>query len=96
MRNQERFAQSVKAIVKKVAADASNPLDDRSARMQVRTQIYADVMLLANAMSKDQLAMIRRHRSRRRWSLALTAVGLLGIAYTLIMNDIIAWPLGAQ
>jgi len=96
MRNRERFAQSLKAIVKKIAADASNPLEDRSARMQVRTRIYGDVMKLANAMSKDQLAMIRWNRIRWRWSLALATVGLLGIAHTLVMNDIVKWPLGAQ
>ena len=92
LRNRERFSQSLKAIVKKIATDASGPVQDRATRMRIRTQIYVEVMQLAEAMSRDQLKMIRWARLRLRWSLAVAAMGLLGITATLIMNDVISWP----
>ena len=93
MRNRERFGQSLKAIVKKIATDASSPVKDRGARMGVRTRIYADVMQLASAMSNDQLVMIKRARTRLRWSLAVATLGLVGIALTLVVNDVVPSPL---
>ncbi len=92
MRNRERFNQSLKAVVKNVATDASSAVEDRSARLEIRIQIYADVMQLAKAMSKDQLDIIMRARTRFRWSLAVAAVGLLGITSTLVVNGILKWP----
>lgn len=92
MRNRERFGQSLKAIVKKIATDASSPVDDRGARMAVRTRTYADVMQLVSAMSNDQLVVIKRARTRLRWSLVLASLGLLGIALTFVLNGAGQWP----
>ena len=92
MRNREQFDQSLKAVVSNVAADASCTVKDRGARKEIRTQIYAGVMQLAKAMSKDHFDMMTRARTRVRWSLAVGAVGLLGIISTLVINGIVTWP----
>ena len=63
VRNRERFNQSVKAIVKKIATHASSPVADRSARMEVRARIYTEVMQLTNAMTIDQLRTMRRAKT---------------------------------
>jgi len=93
-RNRERFNQSLKALVKGIATSASNPVEDRRARMAVRTQVYAGVVQLANAMSKDQLAVIERSRKRLRWSLGLAIVGVFSVAMALAINDLTNWPPG--
>jgi len=93
MRNRERFNQSLKAVVKNVATDASCAVEDPSARLEIRIQIYAAVMQLAKVMSKDQLDIIMRARTRFCWSLAVAAVGLLGITSTPVVNGTIKWPL---
>lgn len=93
MRNRERFDQSLKAVVRNVATDASCAVNDRNARMKIRTQIYAGVMQLAKAMSRDQLDIMMRARTRFRWSLAVGAAGLLGVVSTLFINEIVKWPL---
>lgn len=93
MRNWERFNQSLKAVVRNVATDASCAVKDRSARLEIRTRIYAGVMQLANTMSRDQFDIMMRARMRFRWSLVVGTVGLLGITSTLVVNDIVKWPL---
>ena len=93
MRNRERFNQSLKTVVRDVATDASFAVKDRSARLEIRTQIYGGLMQLVNAMARDQLDLIMRARRQFRWSLAVGAVGLLGITTTLVVNDIVKWPL---
>jgi hypothetical protein len=90
MRNRERFNQSLKAIVKKVATHASGPVADRSARMEVRAGIYKEVMQLTNAMSRDQLQTMRRAQTRFRWSLGLAILGLLGIGATIVTHQVTA------
>ena len=93
MRNRERFNQSLKAVVRNVATDASSAVKERSARLEIRTQIYGGIMQLVKAMSRDQLDMMMRARRQFRWSLAVGAVGLLGVTTTLVLNDIVIWPL---
>ncbi len=92
MRNRERFSQSLKAIVKKIATDASSRVEDRSIRMQVRTQIYVDLMHLARAMSQDQLNMIRWARTHRRLGLLAAIMAALCILAALITNEVITLP----
>jgi hypothetical protein len=93
-RNRDRFDQSLKAIVKKLATDSATPVDSRSARMRVRAQVYGDTMELIRAMSVDQLRMVKRSRTYLRWSLVTAGVGLAMIAWTLTINDIITLPIG--
>jgi hypothetical protein len=92
-RNRERFHQALKALGRKVAADASRAVDDRSARLKIRTQIYADIMQLVSALSRDQLNIKMRARTRVQLSLAVGAAGLLGVVATLVLNDMLTWPL---
>lgn len=91
-RRRERFDQAVKTVVKTIASEASRVLDDRPARLEVRTRLYVGVMVLTNAVSIDQLRLIERSRRTLRWSVGIAVVGLLGIGGTLIGNGVLPRP----
>jgi hypothetical protein len=91
-RRRERFDQAVKAVVKTIASEASRIVDDRPARLEVRTRLYVGVMVLTNAVSIDQLRLLERSRRTLRWSVGLAIVGLLGIGGTLVGNGVLPRP----
>jgi hypothetical protein len=85
-RRRERFDLALKSLVKTIAMEASRKVPDRAARLDVKTQVYGSVMGLAQAMSRDQLIVIRRARRTLRWGLAFAAIGVTGVMFTLIAN----------
>jgi len=91
-RRRERFDQAVKTVVKTIASEASRIIEDRPARLEVRTRLYVGVMVLTNAVSIDQMRLLERSRRNLRWSVGLAIVGLLGIGGTLVGNGILPRP----
>ena len=81
-RRRERYDLALKTLVKTIATEASRNVIDRSARLDVRTQVYASVMSLVRVVASDQLAVIGRARRMLGWALAFAVVGVAGVTYT--------------
>jgi hypothetical protein len=80
---QESFERQLKRLIKTVASEAANAVSDRHGRADVRTRIYAAMMILARLAAHDQKRTARRARRLFNWSLATAAMGTAGTVFTL-------------
>ena len=85
----ERFEQALKAIAKRMSAQAANHVSDREARSEVRIQVYRGLMLLLNQLGRRQQASAASARRALKWSFGIALVSILTTIGTLIGAGII-------
>ncbi len=88
----ERFEQALKAIAKRMSAQAANHVSDREARSEVRIQIYRGLMLLLNQLGRRQEASAASARRALKWSFGIAVISILITTGTLIGSGIIPPP----
>lgn len=85
-RRQETFDVAFKSLVKNLAQEVTASIPNRSAKLAARTRIYISIVGLAHAVAKEH----RRSRAAAarlfKWAIAICALGILGMAYTLFSN----------
>ena len=85
----ERFEQAVKAIAKRMSAEAAKRVSDREVRLEVGVQVYRGLMLLLNELGRRQEASAATARRALKWSLGITTASLAGIGLTLFVTSIL-------
>ncbi|MEE8042218.1 MAG: hypothetical protein V3T15_05410 [Pseudomonadales bacterium] len=88
----ERFEQALKAIAKRMSAQAANHVSDREARSEVRIQVYRGLMLLLNQLGRRQEASAASARRALKWSFGIATISILITTGTLISSGIIPPP----
>ncbi|MCZ6870155.1 MAG: hypothetical protein O7G84_11690 [Gammaproteobacteria bacterium] len=88
----ERFEQALKAIAKRMSAQAANHVSDREARSEVRIQVYRGLMLLLNQLGRRQEASAASARRALKWSFGIATISILITTGTLIGSGIIPPP----
>ncbi len=89
----ERFEQALKAIAKRMSAQAANHVSDREARSEVRIQVYRGLMLLLNQLGRRQEASAASARRALKWGFGVAGMGLLGMGITLVATGALQIPL---
>ena len=86
-RRQTAFEVAYRGLVKQLAKEVTEPIADRTVKLDIRTRIYAALTGILAVATEDQRQ--RHNRSRRlfTWGLALSGVGLvsLGAAAYLVL-----------
>lgn len=85
-RRQENFDVAFKRLVKNLAQEVTRGIPSRSARLAARTRIYISIIGLAHAVAREHGRSRAAVRRMQVWAVAVCALGLLGIAYTLLAN----------
>lgn len=88
----ERFEQALKAIAKRMSAQAANHVSDREARSEVRIQVYRGLMLLLNQLGRRQEASAASARRALKWGFGVASMALLGMGITLIATGAVQIP----
>jgi hypothetical protein len=81
---QENFELRLKGLIKPVASETADLIADRRCRIEVRTRIYAAMMVMARVSAQDQVRTVRRCRRALRWAFASGAVGTAGMFFTVM------------
>ena len=84
----EHFEQAVKAIAKRMSAEAARCVTDRDARLEVGAQVYEGLMLFLNELGKRQESSPARRRALK-WSLGIATASLACIGLTLFVMSIL-------
>ncbi|MEJ2087906.1 MAG: hypothetical protein P8Y69_05425 [Gammaproteobacteria bacterium] len=86
-RRQENFEVAFKSLVKHLAQEATGGIADRTARLAARTRIYISIVGLAYTLSEDQRRAVRAARRAMKWAVAIGAIGVIAMAYTMVSGS---------